>query len=174
MFTDIDRHLGARPQGGGAGHRRALRRPSGGRCRGGALGLSLLAAGLCPGWSVAGAPAGNTVTMEGMTCRYADRASWLAPDDSPPQGAPRLAAMAFTCHRVSGDGPPDAEPPALALRDADGATYPGELRREPPGGDTLMATAVFALPTPLPAGPWGLQVTRPGRNIQLPLSLPSD
>jgi len=163
--------------------RRGSRRP-GRTCPAGALGLALLAAGLCPGGSLAGPPTENSVTLDGLTCRYPARARWLADRTGSP-GGPRRLVLDIACDTGSGRDPRALGLPTLTLLDAAGHPYPGDIRTETPqradaesnpapSGQTLGVRALFALPSLLPVGPWQLQLTQPGRTVQLPLGLPSD
>jgi hypothetical protein len=151
---------------------------------------------------LAGASAGNSVSLDGLTCRYPARARWLADHQAEPPGGPRRLALEVACDTAMGPNARTAELPALTLLDAAGRPYPEETRTRfperaaaasktapprddrspglsariaaPPPGTTFSVRALFALPVVLPAGPWQLQLTGPGRVIQLPLELPSE
>ncbi|WP_295451043.1 hypothetical protein [uncultured Thiodictyon sp.] len=139
--------------------------------------------------------------MDGLRCRYATRAHWLA-DQAEPPGGPRRLALDVICETASGRDARTAALAALTLLDAAGQSYPGATQAAspepagaaskpalpqadrapglrsritaPPPGEAMRVRTLFTVPAVLPAGPWQLQLTAPDRTIRLPLELPPE
>ncbi|MFM8445420.1 MAG: hypothetical protein ACKN9W_19035 [Methylococcus sp.] len=120
-------------------------------------------------------PAGSTVTLDGVACRYPTEAMRLA------EPGPVAWVVSFTCENQTSRALPSFESPRLSLVDAAGRESPADSAAPgsdrpgsaalPPGG-RFAGAAVFRPSPDAPPGPWRLQVRTPGRSILLAINLP--